>query len=238
MTVSLLIYKLNPMPDHEESTELVLFVRGSGDDLAGWDRRRIVDALTRETDVDLDTADLISREVETQIVRSGVSVVTAPLVRELVDAKLLERGLEKAWRMHSRLGFPLYDVERMILAPNRENANIPHSPEATNLTLAEGIKKHYALEKVFSEKIGNAHLKGDIHIHNIGFIDRAYSSYQSLEYLKKFGLNLPNSPSAARPAKHPEVLLAHMVRYAAALQTQFSGSIGWDAVNLSFAPGR
>lgn len=224
------------MPDHEESTELVLFVRGSGDDLAGWDRRRIVDALVRETDVDLGTADLISREVETQIVRSGVSVVTAPLVRELVDAKLLERGLEKAWRMHSRLGFPLYDVERMMLAPNRENANIPHSPEATNLTLAEGIKKHYALEKVFSESVGNAHLKGDIHIHNIGFIDRAYSSYQSLEYLKKFGLNLPNSPSAAKPAKHPEVLLAHMVRYAAALQTQFSGSIGWDAVNVSFAP--
>lgn len=224
------------MSDHEESTELVLFVRGSGDDLAGWDRRRIVDALTRETDVDLGTADLISREVETQIVRSGVSVVTAPLVRELVDAKLLERGLEKAWRMHSRLGFPLYDVEMMMLAPNRENANIPHSPEATNLTLAEGIKKYYALEKVFSEKVGNAHLKGDIHIHNIGFIDRAYSSYQSLEYLKKFGLNLPNSPSAAKPAKHPEVLLAHMVRYAAALQTQFSGSIGWDAVNASFAP--
>ena len=236
MTVPFSIYKLNPMSDHDESTELVLFVRGSGDDLAGWDRRRIVDALVRETDVDMETADAISREVENQIARSGITTITAPLIRELVDARLLERGLEKAWRMHSRVGFPLYDVEGIIMSPNRENANIPHSPEATSLTLAEGIKKHYALEKVFSQKVGNAHLKGDIHIHNMGFIDRAYSSYQSLEYLKRFGLNLPNSPSAARPAKHPEVLLAHMVRYAAALQTQFAGSIGWDAVNVSFAP--
>lgn len=224
------------MTNQDESTELVLFVRGSGDDLAGWNRRRIVDALVRETDVDMETADGISREVETQIARSGINTITASLIRELVDAKLLERGLEKAWRLHSRVGFPLYDVEDIMLRPNRENANIPHSPEATSLTLAEGIKKYYALEKVFSPKVGDAHLKGDIHIHNMGFIDRAYSSYQSLEYLKRFGLNLPNSPSAARPAKHPEVLLAHMVRYAAALQTQFAGSIGWDAVNISFAP--
>jgi ribonucleoside-triphosphate reductase len=224
------------MTNHDESTEMVLFVRGSGDDLAGWDRRRIVDALVRETDVDIETAEDISREVESLLVRSGITTVTAPLVRELVDARLLERGLEKAWRMHARVGFPLYDVEGIIMRPNKENANIPHSPEATSLTLAEGIKKHYALEKVFSPEVGDAHLKGDIHIHNMGFIDRAYSSYQSLEYLKKFGLNLPNSPSAARPARHPEVLLAHMVRYAAALQTQFSGSIGWDSVNISFAP--
>jgi len=224
------------MSERNESTEIVLFVRGTGDDLAGWNRRRIVDALVRETDVNIDIAETISKEVESQIMRSGINTITAPLIRELVDAKLLERGLEKAWRMHSRVGFPLYDVEGIILMPNRENANIPHSPEATSLTLAEGIKKNYALEKVFSEKVGNAHLKGDIHIHNMGFIDRAYSSYQSLEYLKKFGLNLPNSPSAAKPAKHPEVLLAHMVRYAAALQTQFAGSIGWDAVNVSFAP--
>ncbi|MBF0477192.1 MAG: anaerobic ribonucleoside-triphosphate reductase, partial [Deltaproteobacteria bacterium] len=38
------------------------------------------------------------------------------------------------------------------------------------------------------------------------------------------------------PAKHPEVLLAHMVKFAAALQSNFAGAIGWDAVNLFFAP--
>jgi ribonucleoside-triphosphate reductase len=42
--------------------------------------------------------------------------------------------------------------------------------------------------------------------------------------------------SNAKPAKHPEVLLAHMVKFAAALQCHFAGAIGWDAVNLFFAP--
>ena len=224
------------MKTAEETTDMALFVRTSKEDLLGWNRQRIVDALVRETYVDRNTAEEISKEVEKQIINSKISVVTAPLIRELVDAKLVERGLEQARKMHTRLGVPLYDVDQLILHPNKENANVPHGPEATNLTLAEMIKKEYALLNVFSQEIGDAHMRGDIHIHDLGFIDRPYCSGQSLEYIKKFGLNLPNSLSIAKPAKHPEVLLAHMVKFAAALQSHFAGAIGWDAVNLFFAP--
>ncbi len=61
-------------------------------------------------------------------------------------------------------------------------------------------------------------------------------SGQSLEYVKKFGLDLPNALAIAKPAKHPEVLLGQMVKFSAALQGNFNGAIGWDAVNLFFAP--
>ncbi len=218
-----------------DTTDMALFVRTSSEDMKGWDRHRIVEALLRETRVDPETAQEISLEVEDLIRRSHISVVTAPLIRELVDTKLIERGLEEARRMHTRLGVPLYDVEQLILHPNRENANVPHGPEATNLTLAERIKKEFALLKVFSQEVADAHMRGDIHLHDLGFMDRPYCSGQSLEYLKRFGLNLPNSLAVAKPAKHPEVLLAHMVKFAAALQSHFAGAIGWDAVNL-FSP--
>jgi ribonucleoside-triphosphate reductase len=222
-------------PDRE-TTDMALFVRTSSETLSDWNRQRIVDALLRETNIDLETAENISREVEEQIIASKISLVTAPLIRELVDVKLIEKGLEEARKMHTRLGVPLYDVDQLILHPNRENANVPHGPEATNLTLAERIKKEYALLNVFSQEVGDAHMRGDLHLHDLGFIDRPYCSGQSLEFIKKFGLNLPNSLSMAKPAKHPEVLLAHMVKFAAALQSNFAGAIGWDAVNLFFAP--
>jgi ribonucleoside-triphosphate reductase len=220
----------------EETTDLTLFVRSSGEDIARWDRRRIVDALIRETAIDAETAEAISKAVEKQIVASGISVLTAQLIRELVDAKLIERGMEKERRMHARLGFPLYDVEQLILHQNKENANIPHGPEGTNLILAEGIKRDYALHHVFSRDIADAHAIGDIHLHGLGFIDRAFSVYQSLTYLKRFGLNLPHSLTVAKPAKHAEVLLAHMVRFGAILQGYVAGVIGWAAVNFAFAP--
>jgi anaerobic ribonucleoside-triphosphate reductase len=221
---------------NDETTDITLFVKTSGEDITRWNRQRIVDALIRETNIDVETAEVISREVEKQIISSGISLLTTPLIRELVDAKLIERGLEQARKMHALLGFPLYDVRQLILHQNKENANVPHGPEGTNLILAEGIKKEYSLYEVFSQDIADAHVMGDIHLHGLGYIDRPYSSCQSLEYIKKFGLNLPHSLTVAKPAKHAEVLLAHMVRYGAILQGHFAGVIGWDAVNFSFAP--
>jgi len=219
-----------------ETTDMALFVRTSEESMNDWNRQRIVDALIRETYIDVDTAKEIAREVEDLIVTSKIKMITAPLVRELVDTKLVERGLEQARKMHTRLGMPLYDVDQLILHPNKENANVPHGPEATNLTLAERIKKEYALLSVFSQETADAHMRGDIHLHDLGFVDRPYCSGQSLEYIKRFGLSLPNSIAMAKPAKHPEVLLAHMVKFAAGLQSNFAGAIGWDAVNLFFAP--
>jgi len=221
---------------NNETTDIALFVRTSREDIVSWDRRRIIDALVLEAGLDSQIADAISKEVEQQIIASGISLLTAPLIRELVNAKLIERGLEKETKLHARLGFPLYDVGQLIVYHNKENANVPHSPEGTNLTLAEGIKKEFALLQVFSQDIGYAHMVGDIHLHNLGYIDRPYSSCQSLEYIKKFGLTLPNSLATAGPARHPETLIAHMVRFGAALQGNFAGAIVWDAVNLFFAP--
>jgi len=221
---------------NQETTDITLFVKTSGEDITRWNRQKIVDALIRETNIDVDTAEVISREVEKQIISSGISLLTTPLIRELVDAKLIERGLEQARKMHALLGFPIYDVRELILHQNKENANVPHGPEGTNLILAEGIKKEYSLYEVFSQDVGDAHIMGDIHLHGLGYIDRPYSSCQSLEYIKKFGLNLPHSLTVAKPAKHAEVLLAHMVRFGAILQGHFAGVISWDAVNFSFAP--
>ena len=80
--------------EDSETTDLALFVRTSNEDLVTWNRQRIVDALVRETFVDPDTAEAISKEVEEFIFSTKITMVTAPLIRELVDSKLIERG----WR--------------------------------------------------------------------------------------------------------------------------------------------
>jgi len=219
-----------------ETTDITLFVRTSTEEVTRWNRQRIIDALLRETDIDIKRAEEISKEVEKQILASGINLLTTSLIRELVDAKLIEKGLEHVRKRHARLGFPLYDVKELLILENRENANLPHSPEGTNLILAEGIKKEYALLDVFSPEVAESHVRGDLHLHSLGYIDRPLASCQSLEYLKKFGLNLPHAVTVAKPAKYAEVLLAHMVRFSSTLQGHFAGVISWDVVNFSFAP--
>ncbi|RMF89746.1 MAG: anaerobic ribonucleoside-triphosphate reductase [Methanobacteriota archaeon] len=219
-----------------DSTDIALFVKVSRGDVVKWNRKSIVDALLRETQITPEMAEKISIEAEKTILESGIKFITAPLIREVVNEKLIHHGLEEERKQHTRLGLPIFDVEEIITSHNKENANVPHGPEATNLSLAEAIKKQYALLKVFPENIAFAHESGDIHLHDLGMIDRPYCSGNSLEYIKKFGLNLPNALSIAKPARHPEVLIGQMIKFSAALQGTFAGAIGWDAVNLFIAP--
>ena len=52
-----------------ESTEIGLFVRTSGHELAKWDKQAIYDALIRETDISPDAATVVAREVEKMVAK-------------------------------------------------------------------------------------------------------------------------------------------------------------------------
>lgn len=216
--------------------DVELFVRGSDEDVMRFDPQRIIDALVREARLDVDLAAKISLEIKQLIARSGIRALSASLIRELVDGKLIEYGLEGAHRAHSRLGVPLYDAERIICQAAAESTTRPHGPEGTSLTLAEAVKREYAILAVFSDKVANAHLLGDIYIQGIGGVDRPYHLTSSIDYLKRHGMALPHNFSSSRPARHPEVLLAHLVKFTAALQGYLLGPVVWDSLNFSLAP--
>ncbi|NCC58831.1 MAG: anaerobic ribonucleoside-triphosphate reductase, partial [Synergistales bacterium] len=126
--------------------------------------------------------------------------------------------------------------ESMMLNPNRENSNTSHNPESINLSVAEMILKEYALGKIFSRDVAEAHLGGDIHLHDLGMVNRPYCSGQSMAYVIKYGIDIPSITSVSSPARHPDVLLAHILKMTSVLQNNFAGAIGWDAVNVFFAP--
>ena len=187
-----------------------LYVRTSSEYLEEWNKERIVNALIRETYLDRRTAEQISDEVETQIIGLNIRIMTSTLIRELVSAKLIEHGLEKAHKMHTRLGVALYDVEQIILHQRKHQAEFLPGPELTNLSLASRIKREYALINVFSQEVADAHLRGDMYLDGLECIDRLYSIGLSLEYLKKFGMNFFEGGFEAKPAKHPEALISQM----------------------------
>mgnify|MGYP001012912953 CR=1 FL=1 len=213
-----------------------LYVRQSDADLDPFDPQRITDALIRETQIAPELARQISLEVQEQIQRSGMRALTAPLIRCLVDAKLLEYGQTAAYRLHTRLGVPLYDVDNTIQATPRETETAWHGPDGTSLALAEAIKREYAMLAVFSDTVANAHLAGDLHIENLGEVDRPTTMIGSLDYLKHYGVRLPGGFAGSRPARRPEVLAAHLVKHTAALHGYFSEALAWDAVNFAIAP--
>ena len=68
-------------------------------------------------------------------------------------------------------------------------------------------------------------------------IDRFYCSGHSPEYIKKNGIkNIPTIPSNSKPANSANVLARHICSITQFLQSQFAGAIGWEALNVFFAP--
>jgi ribonucleoside-triphosphate reductase (formate) len=216
-------------------TESELFVRQSDENVELFDPQRITDALVRETSLASETAHKIALEVKEQIRLSGIRALTAQLIRGLVDAKLLERGLMNEYRLHSRLGVPLYDVDRVIQSVSGETTT-SHGPEGSSLALAEAIKREYAIRNVFSDAVSSAHLVGDLHIENLGEVDRPTTMIGSVDFIKRHGVRLPGGFAGSRPAKRAEVLALHLVTYTAALQGYFSETLAWDSVNFALAP--
>lgn len=224
-------------PGRAESTDLALMVDAlAQEDQSPWNASRIRDALVKEAGVEPSVAGEIAAEVESDIMRHGRERVTTAIIREMVNVKLFFRGLDAKLADHSRLGLPVYDLESMMLNPNMENSNTSHNPESINLSIAEMILKEYALGKIFSREVAKAHLGGDIHLHDLGMVNRPYCSGQSMAYVIKYGIDIPSITSVSSPARHPDVLLAHILKMTSVLQNNFAGAIGWDAVNVFFAP--
>ncbi|MBK7601199.1 MAG: hypothetical protein IPJ07_22800 [Acidobacteria bacterium] len=221
------------MNNFQDRSELL--VRQSDENLARFDPQRIPDALVRETGIAPETAQKIALEVQEQIERSGIRALTAPLIRGMVDSKLLEYGLMKEYRDHSRLGVPVYDVDRIMQSLSTDHS-VVNGPEGTSLALAEAIKRDYAMGYVFSEAVAKAHFEGDFHIANLGEVDRPTTMIGSIDFIKRHGVRLPGGFAGSRPARRPEVLASHLVTYTAALQGYFSDAIAWDSVNYAFAP--
>lgn len=225
---------------HEEnnSTDIHLLVDpGSRAEYFSWERKRIQEALVKEANLEEDEAGSIAKAVEKRIVDSGLGRISTALIRELVDNELFERGHQRFLAKQAVIGMPKYDIEQLIFSKSKENSNIAaNNPEAINLAIAETTLKQYALQEIFSEEVADAHRDGRVHLHDLGYPTRVYCSSHSLEYLKKYGLQLENLDTSSAPAKHARTLTGHLNTFLASMQAYYAGALGVAYINIMYAP--
>jgi ribonucleoside-triphosphate reductase (formate) len=227
-----------PVQERNSSTDISLMVNtDSQDELFEWDKGFIAMALEREADLTPALAREIASAVEQRVMGSGLTRISTSLIRELVDNELFERGLTARLKRQATIGMPKYDLDCIIHSKSKENANIAqNNPEAINLAIAETTLKQYALQEVFSEEVGEAHMLGKIHLHDLGYPTRVYCSSHSIEYIKKYGLHLQNLDTSSAPAKHARTLTGHLNTFLASMQAYYAGALGVGYINIFYAP--
>lgn len=187
-------------------------------------------------------AESIAVSVEKQIHNMGLEFLSGPLIRELVNVELLARGMEHYRKLYTRVGLPIYEFWKIKECSGfeaKENANLQPNPETIHKKVADRVSKEAAL-LLLPPHLADAHLKGDLHIHDLGyFMTRPFCQDWDLRYFFYYGL-LPDGTgsqtAAAKPAQHAEVAILHAAKVLASAQCSFAGGQGFYGFTYLLAP--
>ena len=126
---------------------------------------------------------------------------TVENVQDIVETVLIEQGLAKAAKAYilyrenrSRLREAQSElmnaVSEILQETNRDNANVGNSPSAKVLQISEIASKNYYLKRVLPVKEANAHINGDIYIHDLSWYGKTLTCLQiPLDKLLRDGFN-------------------------------------------------
>jgi len=227
-------------------------VRTTAGHMVDWDRNVIIDQLIKETKLaerfhgkiamGKDEAHEIAREVERRVRALELKFLSGPLIREMVNMILLEKGHVEWRNVSTRIGTPVYDACEIDLGSGFEandNANLQENAETSHKKKADKISKEQYL-LLLPPKLADLHLNGDIHIHDLEYLGtRAFCQDWDLRYFFYYGLMPDGSgakASVAGPAMKAEVAILHAVKALGSAQTNFAGGQGFYNFLTFFAP--
>jgi len=170
-------------------------VRTSRLALEEFDANKIANSLIREARMPAELAQKVAREAEKQLIRSKTKYLTAPLVREVVNAILIEDGLEDYRHKLTRLGVPVHDVTSLLESRNKSVHNSFSVAELAGQT----VFKEYILLNVFPRDISDAHLSGALHVDNLSsWILKPSEIMHDLRFFIENGLDFEKLNSVMR----------------------------------------
>lgn len=159
MTISL-VKQIEEKSIHESGR---MYVRTSHQAIEDFNADKILQSLVREGHMPLDLAQRITEETENRIYKYQTSHLTGPLIRELVNAVLLESGHEGYRSKMVRLGIPVHDLHEMLTDADSVMTGL----ECIMLTAGRRVFVEYLLTNTLPQDVVDMYLAGGIHISNL-----------------------------------------------------------------------
>lgn len=116
-----------------------------------------------------------------------------------------------------------------------ENSNMSYSIQGLNNYIASEISKEYWLNKIYPAEVKNAHLNGDIHIHDLNIIS-VYCVGWDLKDLLMEGFRGVRGKIESAPAKHFRTALGQIVNFMYTMQGEAAGAQAFSNFDTLLAP--
>jgi ribonucleoside-triphosphate reductase len=210
-------------------TQKVL-VRTSRYALEEFDANKIASSLIKEAGMPIELAQKIAKESERRLRKAKTKYLTAPLIREVVNAILIEKGLEEYRHKLTRLGLPVYDVSSLLT--RKGSSSIEEA--------GKNVFEEYTLLNVLPRDVADAYLSGALHFHSLScWILKPEEIVHDLRFFFKNGLKLENVnvllPSSP-PPKSLETALALVFNVVLQSAKEVGGTQILEYFNVLLAP--
>jgi hypothetical protein len=127
-----------------------------------FDINKIEAYLIKEGEVERSEAEQIAREVEERLSKTNINYLTTPLMREYINAILLENGREEIRHKLTRLGTPPFEVHKSFDNPLL-------SPEQILSKLGSDVSEQFLLLNLIPKNLADLYLSGEIVLLNLNY---------------------------------------------------------------------
>jgi len=182
----------------------------------------------------------------------GVGVPTVEEVQDIVEKVLIEEGhakTSKAYILYRERHNTIRNKRNLYLDAGsmvdeyvsledwriNENSNMGYSLQGLNNHIVESITKEYWLNKIYTEELRESHIKGDLHIHDLGLL-APYCCGWDLEGLLRNGFKGANGKIESIPASHFQTFLNQIVNWLYTLQGEAAGAQAISSLDTYVAP--
>jgi anaerobic ribonucleoside-triphosphate reductase len=211
-----------------------MLVRTSHFTFEEFDANKIANSLIREAKMPADEAQKVAKETEKLLVKSKIKYLTAPLIREIVDVILIEKGFEDYRHKLTRLGLPVHEVTALI-----EAKTFPDQAPVL-ATAGKTVLREYTLLNVFPRDIADAHVSGALHVNGLStWVLKPSEVMHDLRFFFQNGLKAETLNMQQHSSKPPQTFeAALMTAFNVVLLTQreINETQTLDYLNVFLAP--
>ncbi|MBN1369617.1 MAG: ribonucleoside triphosphate reductase [Dehalococcoidaceae bacterium] len=214
----------------------------------------VTKALKAVGDDDLDKATRVTNDVLSILditCRQG-RIPDVEEVQDLVEKMLIQNGYAdaaKAYILYREQHARIRDAKKLLAGAVsmvdeylkesdwrvKENSNMTYSLQGLNVYLSSDVLAYYWLTRIYNEKIREAHLSGDFHLHDLGVLG-PYCCGWDLKDLIIRGFAGVAGKIESRPAKHLRSALGQIVNFFFTLQGEAAGAQAFSNFDTLMAP--
>ncbi|HOH97199.1 MAG TPA: ribonucleoside triphosphate reductase [Candidatus Cloacimonadota bacterium] len=230
-------------------------IRKRNGHIVDFDRQKIAAAILKAGTVTGEFADDIAEVLTLRVMNLAMQVITndvpeVEVIQDIVEEVLLASPYKKTAKayiiyrdQHARIremvstaGVKLIDqyLEKLDWQVN-ENSNMAYSLQGLNNYIASEVSKTYWLNKIYPPEIREAHVNGDMHIHDLGQLS-VYCVGWDLMDLLLTGFCGAEGKIESSPAKHFRSALGQIVNFFYTLQGEAAGAQAFSSFDTLLAP--